>query len=52
MQGARVWSLVLDDSMYGGAAKLVHHNYWNLRILEPALHNKRNHHNEKPVCCN
>ena len=23
-------------------------NYWSLRTLEPMLHNKRTHHNEKP----
>ena len=30
------------------ATKPVHHNYWNLHTVEPALH-KRSHHNEKPA---
>ena len=31
-----------------GATKPVYHNYWSLHALELALHNKRNHRNEKP----
>ena len=54
MQGARVWSLVWEDPTCHGAAKPVRHNYWahvpqllKPTHLEPMLHNKRSHRNEK-----
>ena len=59
--GTWVWSLVLEDPTWCGTTKPEHHNYWacaldprshsdwSLRALEPVLHNKRSHCNEKPV---
>ena len=56
MQGTRVWSLVREDPTGRGATKPVRHNYWACVLqlltptrLEPVLHNKRIHRNEKPV---
>ena len=40
MHGTWVRSLVREDSTCLGATKLVYHNYWSLRVLEPMLHNK------------
>ena len=37
-----------EDPTCHGATKPVYHNYWSLHALELALHNKRNHRNEKP----
>ena len=51
VQGTRVQSLVWEDPTCLGAAKPMHHNYWTC-ALEPVLHNKRSHCNEKPVHCN
>ena len=47
--GTWVWSLVQEDSTCCGAAKPVRHSYWSLCALEPVLHSKRSHGNEKPV---
>ena len=44
MQGTGVQALVQEDPTCHGATKPVH--------LEPMLHNKRSHWNEKPVHCN
>ena len=64
MQETWVLSLIWEDPTSQGAAKLMGHNYsacaleprnrnyWSLRALRPVLHDKRNHHNEKPVHCN
>ena len=68
MQGTQVRALVWEDPMCRGATKPVHHNYWACALepvlysqratttepvcLEPVLHNKRSHHNEKPTHCN
>ena len=49
MQGTWVQSLVLEDPTRHGATKPMHHNYWSPRALEPVLHNKRSHFNEKPA---
>ena len=60
MQGTRAWSLVQEGPTLGGASKPVSHNCWawapracELHLLKPTcleavLHNKRNHHKEKP----
>ena len=60
MQGTWVWSLYQEDFPCHGAIKPkqhnswtcaiepMSHNYWSLRALEPVLHNKRSHRNEKP----
>ena len=47
MQGTWVWSLVQEDSTFRGATKPVCYSYW-AHTLEPVLHNKRSHRNEKP----
>ena len=59
MQGKWVPSLVQEDPTCCGATKPLHHNYWahvpqllKPMRLEPVLHNKRSHHNEKSVHCN
>ena len=59
MQGTWVRALVQEDPTCRGATKPVHHNYWahmpqllKPAHLEPVLHNKRSHHNEKPAHCN
>ena len=56
MQGTWVQSLAQEDPTCRGATKPVRHNCWAhvLQLLkpvslEPVLHNKRSHHNEKPV---
>ena len=56
MQGTRVRALVGEDPTCCGATKLACHNYWALvpqllrpTRLEPVLHNKRSHCNEKPT---
>ena len=56
MQGARARALVREDPICRGATKPVRHNYWahvpqllKPAGLEPKLHNKRSHHNEKPA---
>ena len=54
--GSWVRALVWEDPICHGATKPVCHNYW-ARVsqllkpvcLEPVLHNKRSHHNKKPV---
>ena len=56
MQGTRVRALIREDPTCRGATKPVRHDYW-ARVpqllkptrLEPVLHNKRIHNNEKPV---
>ena len=56
MPGTRVRALVPEDPACCGTTKPVHHNYWT-RVpqllkpvpLEPVLHNKRSHCNEKPA---
>ena len=63
MPGIRVLFPVWEDPMCRGAAKPVHPNSepasysrqtaaTEPTCLEPVLHNKRSHHNEKPVHCN
>ena len=59
MQGAWVQALVLEDPTCRRATKPVRHNYWDRMpqllkpaCLEPMLHNKRSHCNEKPVHLN
>ena len=59
--GDMVQSLIWEDPICRGATKPMSPNYWacaqeprshsdwSLCTLEPALHNKRNHHNEKPT---
>ena len=56
MQGTRVRALVQEDPTCRGATKPMRHNYWahvpqllKPARLEPVLHNKRSHDNEKPV---
>ena len=51
-----VRALVREDPTCRGATKPMHHNYWACKPqllkpvrLEPMLHNKRSHRNEKPV---
>ena len=58
MQGTGVQSLFWEDSTCKGATKSVCHKYWahelqllNLLDLKPVLHDKRNHHDEKPSHC-
>ena len=58
-QGTWVRALVREDPTCRGATKPVCHNYWahvpqllKPTRLEPVLHNKRSHHNEKPSHCN
>ena len=56
MQGTGVRALVQEDPTCHGATMPVHHNYW-ARVpqllkpvhLEPVLHDKRSHCNEKPA---
>ena len=56
MQGIQVQSLVREDPTCRRATKPVCHNY-RARVmqllkpvhLQPVLHNKRSHHNEKPA---
>ena len=47
--GDRSWILVQEDSTCCRAAKRMSDNYWNPCTLEPMLHNKRSHCNEKPM---
>ena len=54
MQGKRVRALVQEDPTCRGATKPLRRNYWahvpqllKPVRLEPVLHNKRGHHNEK-----
>ena len=61
MQRTWVQSLVQEDSTRHGATKLMRYNYWAHALetasrsswipctLEPLLHSKRSHHNEKPM---
>ena len=56
VQGIWVRALVQEDPTCQGATKPVSHNYWahvpqllKPTCLEPVLHNKRSHHNEKPA---
>ena len=56
MQGTWVQALVQEDPTCRGATKPVCHNYWahtplllKPAHLEPMLHNKRSHRNEKPA---
>ena len=58
MQGTRAQSLVWEDSTCQGATKPLHHNYWAHMLqllkpmsLEPVVHNKRSHCNEKLLHC-
>ena len=48
MQGTRVWVLVQEDAICHKAAKPRHRNHWSPWTLEPMLHHKRSHCNEKP----
>ena len=60
MQETRIQFLVQEDPTYCKATKPVHHNYctcaleprsgnsWSPHALEPMLHNKRSHWDEKP----
>ena len=48
MQGTPVQSLAWEDSTCHRATKSMWHNYCT-RILDPKLHSKRSHCNEKPV---
>ena len=48
MQGTRVRALDQEDPTCHRTTKPVHHNYWAC-ALEPVLHNKRSHRNEKPT---
>ena len=41
MQGTQVQSLVREDPTCHGAAKPMHHSYWNLRNPGPMCHNYR-----------
>ena len=59
MQATRVRALVREDPTCCRATKPVPHNYWACEPqllkpthLEPVLHNKRSHRNEKPAHCN
>ena len=47
--GYSVWGCKESDTM--GQAQY-RHNYWSPHALNPVLHNKRSHHNEKPWHCN
>ena len=47
VQGAWTPSLVQEESTLLRATKPVYHNYW-ASALQPVLHNKRSHYNEKP----
>ena len=47
MEGTQVRSYMWEDPTWGGAAKPLHHNFWSPCALEPVLHKKRSHHNEK-----
>ena len=56
MQGTRVRALVQEDPICCRETKPLHHNYWACvpqllkpTHLEPVLHHKRRHHNEKPA---
>ena len=56
VQGTQFRALVQEDPMCHGATKPLRHNYWahvpqlqKPARLEPVLHNKRSHCNEKPV---
>ena len=51
MQGTWLWPLVWEGPTCLGKIKPMHRNYWT-QTLEPGLHNKRNHCNEKPEHCN
>ena len=63
MQGTRVRALIQEDPTCRGATKPIRQNYWSLcssthepqllkpTRLEPMLHNKRSHRNEKPAHC-
>jgi len=51
MQGTWVRSLVQEVPACCEATKPTCHNYLSLHALEPLLHNKRNHQNEKVVHC-
>ena len=52
-QGTWFQSLLQEDLTGGRTTKPVHRNYWASALdpvsLEPVLHSKRSHHNEKPV---
>ena len=52
MQGTRVPSLVQENSTCHGATKSQGCNYWSPHAIEPVLHKKRSHRNEKPKHCN
>ena len=58
-----IWSLIREDPTCLGASQPVRHNSWACALelgkyssepmsLEPVLHNKRSHCNEKPKHCN
>ena len=49
MQETWVWSLLWENPMCQGAAKLGGHSCWSPRAPRPVLLNKRNHRDEKPV---
>ena len=46
MQETLIWSPVLEDSTYLGAAKTLYHNYWACTV-ESVSQNKRSHHSKK-----
>ena len=48
MQGTQVRALVQEDPTCLGATKPTRDNYWDC-ALDPVLHNKRSHNNEKPT---
>ena len=49
MQETGVWFLVWEDPTCHGTTKPMHHNSWAGGHLEPVPHNRRSHHNEKPI---
>ena len=50
MQGTWVRSLVRElDPTCRGATQPAYYNYQSLHTLEPVLHNRRSHLNEKPA---
>ena len=59
IQEIQVQFLIQEDHTCPGAIKPVHRNHWahvlqllKPQALEPVLHNKRSHHNEKTACRN
>ena len=52
MQGTLAQSLVQKDTICHGAVGPMRPNPQSPCALEPTLHNRRSHHNEKPEHCN